>query len=130
MFHRLIYYNTIQVHTSLGKEALRISEMISNPASQRTRKGMIATIDGHAHPVDFQDGDSLLYDCTVKLPKLDQNDDIVTEVVKEPEIVQQEGCADMNRDAMKRKKVMDRVKLKKGSIEATPGSDTDAQNRR
>ena len=104
--------------------------MISNPASQRTRKGMIATIDGHAHPVDFQDGDSLLFDCTVKLPKLDQNGDIVTEVVKEPEIVQQEGCADMNRDAMKRKIVMEKVKLKKGSIEVTPGSDTDAQNRR
>ena len=54
----------------------------------------------------------------------------MTEVVTEPEIVQQEGCADMNRDAMKRKIVMEKVKLKKGSIEATPGSDTDAQNRR
>ena len=130
VFHRLIYYHTIQVHKSLGKEALRISEMTSNPASQRTRKGMIATIDGHAHPVEFQDGDSLLYDCTVRFPKLDQNDDIVTEVVKKPEIVQQEGCADMNHDAMKRKIVMEKVKLKKGSIELTPGSDTDAQNRR
>lgn len=128
VFLKLIY--AIQVHKSLGKEALRLSEMTSKPASQNTRKGMIAKIDGVAYPVEFQDGDSLLYDCTVRLPKLDPNGGIVTERVKEPEIIKQDGCIDINRDVVKRKIVMETVKLKKGSIKAMPGNDTDAQNRR
>lgn len=66
-----------------------------------------------------QDGGELLYDCTVKLPKLDQNASIVTELVQRLEIVKQDECIDINCDVVTRKIVMEKV-----SIEATPGHET------
>ena len=76
--------------------------MTSNPASQRTRKGMIVNINGVTYPCDFQDGDKLMYDVVVSLPRLDEDGKIITKVVKKTNRVKQDGCSEINVDETKK----------------------------
>lgn len=83
---------------------------------------MVAKIDGVDVPTDFQDGDTLLYDCTASLPAIDELGNVLMEEHRKCtkildngiEVSVLEGTAEMK---------FEKVVLKAGKITSNPQQD-------
>jgi len=104
--------------------------MSSLPATANARRNMVAKIDGAKVSMDFQEGDELLFGCTVRLPKLDVNGHIVMKAGKSSKKTVLDNGIEVQVNQATAKMETERVTLLPGKVTAFPGEDADAIKRR